>query len=130
MLTRGSDTPILPKYYPPPRPSEGRKGTESMAKVSAIVKNNRRREKALRQKAKRDELRKKAIDPNVSLEEQEAARMKLQAMPRNASLTRVVSRCQISGRPKAVYRKFMLSRIVLREMAHQGLIPGMKKASW
>jgi len=56
--------------------------------------------------------------------------MKLQAMPRNGSLTRVVSRCQISGRPKAVYRKFMLSRIVLREMAHMGLIPGMIKASW
>ncbi len=101
-----------------------------MAKVSAVVKNNRRREMALRHKAKRDELRKKAISPNSTPEEQEAARMKLQAMPRNGSLTRVVSRCQISGRPKAVYRKFMLSRIVLREMAHMGLIPGMIKASW
>lgn len=101
-----------------------------MAKISAVVKNNRRREKALRHKAKRDELRKKAINPNVSEEDREAARIKLQAMPRNGSLTRVVNRCQISGRPKAVYRKFMLSRIVLREMAHQGLIPGLKKASW
>lgn len=101
-----------------------------MAKVSKVVMNNRRREMALRHKAKREELRKKAIDPNVSREDQEAARIKLQAMPRDGSLTRVVSRCQISGRPKAVYRKFMLSRIVLREMAHQGLIPGMKKASW
>ena len=101
-----------------------------MAKVSAVVKNNRRREKALRHKAKRDDLRKKAIDPNLSPEERDTARMKLQAMPRSGSLTRVVSRCQISGRPKAVYRKFMLFRIVLREMAHQGLIPGLKKASW
>ena len=101
-----------------------------MAKVSKVVKNNRRREMALRHKPKRDELRKKAIDPNVSPEEQEAARIKLQAMPKDGSLTRVVSRCQISGRPKAVYRKFMLSRICLREMAHMGLIPGMKKASW
>jgi small subunit ribosomal protein S14 len=101
-----------------------------MAKLSSVVKNNRRREKALRHKAKRDELRKKAIDPSLSPEEQDAARVKLQAMPRSGSLTRVVNRCQISGRPKAVYRKFMLSRIVLREMAHQGLIPGMKKASW
>ena len=101
-----------------------------MAKVSAIVKNNRRRELALRHRAKRVELRKKAIDPNVTPEEQEAARKKLQGMPRNGSMTRVVNRCQISGRPKAVYRKFLLSRIVLREMAHQGLIPGMKKSSW
>lgn len=101
-----------------------------MAKVSAVVKNNRRREMGLRHKAKRDELRKQAINPNLSFEEREAARIKLQAMPRNGSLTRVNNRCQISGRPKAVYRKFMLSRIVLREMAHQGLIPGMKKASW
>jgi small subunit ribosomal protein S14 len=101
-----------------------------MAKVSKVVNNNRRREMALRHKAKREELRKKAIDPNVSPEDQEQARIKLQAMPRNGSLTRVVNRCQISGRPKAVYRKFMLSRIVLREMAHQGLIPGMKKGSW
>jgi len=101
-----------------------------MAKISAIVKNNRRREVALRHKAKRDTLRKQAIDPKLSFEEREAARIKLQAMPRNGSLTRVLNRCQISGRPKAVYLKFMLSRIVLREMAHEGLIPGMKKASW
>lgn len=101
-----------------------------MAKVSKIVKNNRRREMALRHKPKRDELRKKAINPALTPEERDAARRKLQAMPRDGSLTRVLNRCQISGRPKAVYRKFMLSRIVLREMAHQGLIPGMKKASF
>lgn len=101
-----------------------------MAKTSKIVKNNRRREQALRHRPKRKELREKAIDPNLSPEEREAARKKLQAMPRNGSMTRVVRRCQISGRPKAVYRKFLLSRIVLREMAHQGLIPGMRKASW
>ena len=101
-----------------------------MAKTSSIVKNNRRREKALRHMPKRKELRAKAINPALTDEEREAARKKLQSMPRNGSMTRVVNRCQISGRPKAVYRKFLLSRIVLREMAHQGLIPGMKKASW
>lgn len=101
-----------------------------MAKRSKVVMNNRRREMATRHKPKRDELRAKAIDPKLSYEEQEAARMKLQSMPRDGSFTRVVNRCQISGRPKAVYKKFMLSRIVLREMAHQGLIPGMKKASF
>lgn len=101
-----------------------------MAKTSSIVKNNRRRALALRHMAKRKDLRAKAIDPNASGEDREAARKRLQAMPRNGSMTRVVNRCQISGRPKAVYRKFLISRIVLRELAHQGLIPGMRKASW
>lgn len=101
-----------------------------MAKNSSVIKNNRRREMALRHREKRNELRKKAIDPNLTFEEQEAARKKLQAMPRNGSMTRVVNRCQITGRPKGVYKKFLLSRNSLREMAHQGLIPGMKKASW
>lgn len=101
-----------------------------MAKVSSVIKNNKRRELSMRHRALRAELRAKAIDPKVTPEEQEAARKKLQSLPRNGSMTRVVNRCQISGRPKAVYRKFLLSRIVLREMAHAGLIPGMKKASW
>jgi small subunit ribosomal protein S14 len=101
-----------------------------MAKTSAVVKNNRRKEMALRHRVKRKELREAAINPTLSPEEQEKARKKLQAMPRNGSMTRVVNRCQISGRPKAVYRKFLLSRLCLREMAHQGLIPGMRKASW
>lgn len=101
-----------------------------MAKTSSMVKNEKRREMAKRHAAKRKELRERAKDPNITVEEQEKARIKLQAMPRNGSYTRVVNRCQVSGRPKAVYRKFMLSRIVLREMAHQGQIPGMKKASW
>ena len=85
---------------------------------------------ALRHREKRAELRQKAIDPKLTFEEQEAARKKLQAMPRNGSMTRVVNRCQITGRPKGVYKKFLLSRNTMREMAHQGLIPGMKKASW
>lgn len=101
-----------------------------MAKVSKVVNNNRRREMALRHKAKRDELRKKAIDPNVSPEDQEAARIELQAMSATVHSLAWSTAARSQGRPKAVYRKFMLSRIVLREMAHQGLIPGMKKGSW
>jgi len=54
----------------------------------------------------------------------------LQALPRNSSLTRVHNRCQISGRPRAYYRKFGVSRLVLREMALHGIIPGVKKSSW
>jgi small subunit ribosomal protein S14 len=101
-----------------------------MAKTSSVVKNNRRRALALRHREKRALLRATAIDPKLSYEEQEAARKKLQAMPRNGSMTRVVNRCQLTGRPKGVYKKFLLSRLALREMAHKGYIPGMKKASW
>lgn len=78
----------------------------------------------------RAELRKKAIDPKLSDEERDSARRKLQALPRNGASCRIRNRCQITGRSRAVYRKFMISRIVLREYAHQGLIPGMTKASW
>jgi small subunit ribosomal protein S14 len=101
-----------------------------MAKTSSVVKNNRRRALALRHREKRALLRATAIDPKLSYEEQESARKKLQAMPRNGSMTRVVNRCQLTGRPKGVYKKFLLSRLALREMAHKGYIPGMKKASW
>jgi small subunit ribosomal protein S14 len=55
---------------------------------------------------------------------------KLQSLPRNGAKVRVLNRCQISGRPKAVYRKFKVSRMVLRELAHKGMVPGMRKASW
>jgi small subunit ribosomal protein S14 len=101
-----------------------------MAKTSSVVKNNRRKAMALRHRPKRKELREAAINPNLSHDERETARKKLQAMPRNGSMTRVVNRCQITGRPKAVYRKYLLSRMQFREMAHQGLIPGVRKASW
>ncbi len=82
------------------------------------------------QDAKRKELRGKLKDPNLDFEEKQAVMFQLQSMSRNGSKVRVLNRCLISGRPKAVYRKFRVSRIVLRELAHQGMVPGMRKASW
>ena len=101
-----------------------------MAKTSQVVRNEKRRKMAEKQKALRAELRKKSIDPNLSEEEREKARFKLQSLPRNGSATRVANRCLVTGRRHGVYRKFMVSRIVLRQMAHEGLIPGLRKSSW
>jgi small subunit ribosomal protein S14 len=101
-----------------------------MAKTSSIEKNLRR-ERMVKQYAPRRE-RLKDIANNESLppEERFRARLKLSELPRNSSSTRVRSRCLLSGRPRAVYRKFKLSRIALRDLASAGLIPGMTKSSW
>jgi small subunit ribosomal protein S14 len=56
--------------------------------------------------------------------------MKLQSLPRNGAKERIRNRCQLSGRSRGVYKKFMISRIVFREMAHKGLLPGVTKSSW
>lgn len=101
-----------------------------MAKKSAIARNKKRARMAANQEAKRAELRGKMKDPSLSYEEKQEVMFALQALPRNGARVRVLNRCQISGRPKAVYRKFKVSRIVLRELAHQGMVPGMRKASW
>jgi len=101
-----------------------------MSKVSSVQKN-KRREKLVKQYAeKRARLKAKAKDPSVPPEEQFAARLKLAEMPRNSSRTRVRNRCELTGRPRAFYRKFKLSRIALRELASTGQIPGMVKSSW
>jgi len=101
-----------------------------MAKLSSINKNERR--KALSQKygPYRTELRKKANNPNVPDEERDAARMKLAKLPRDTSPTRVITRCSLTGRPRGNFRKFGLSRMKFRELAHRGLLPGVTKASW
>lgn len=101
-----------------------------MAKTSQVVRNEKRKRMSANQKAIRAELRKKAIDPKLTDEEREQARFKLQALPRNGSATRIANRCLVTGRRRGVYRKFMVSRIVMRQMAHEGLIPGLKKSSW
>ena len=101
-----------------------------MAKTSAIQKN-KRRERMVKQYAnKRAALKAIAKDPSLSPEEQFAARLKLAEMPRNSSPTRVRNRCEMTGRPRAFYRKFKLSRITLRDLASSGQIPGMTKSSW
>jgi small subunit ribosomal protein S14 len=101
-----------------------------MARLSAIVKNKRREKLSKKFGPKAVELRKKAIDPKLTEEEREAARLKLQKIPRNGNPNRVRNRCELTGRPRAVYRDFKLCRNKFRELANNGLIPGVTKASW
>jgi len=101
-----------------------------MAKLSSINKNERR--KRLVKKYAGKYARLKAIADDESLDETERliARLKLAEVPRNANPTRVRNRCEITGRPRAYYRKFRLCRVQLRELANKGLIPGVTKSSW
>ncbi len=101
-----------------------------MAKTSAIEKNKRRAKLAKQFSAKRARLKAIAKDRSLSMEEQFTARMKLAELPRNSSPTRIRNRCEMTGRPRAYYRKFKLSRVTLRDMASNGQIPGMTKSSW
>jgi small subunit ribosomal protein S14 len=101
-----------------------------MAKVSSVAKNNRRKKMVVKGEAKRAELRKVISDSNASDEDRDLAMMKLQKMPRDTSRIRVRNRCEVTGRPRGVYRDFQLSRITFRQLAHRGMIPGVTKASW
>jgi small subunit ribosomal protein S14 len=101
-----------------------------MAKKSAIEKNKRRARLVQKYAQKRERLLALANDKSLPLEEQFAARLKLAELPRNSAKTRVRNRCEVSGRPRAYYRKFKMSRIALRELGSQGLVPGLTKSSW
>ena len=101
-----------------------------MAKKSSIEKNNRRRKLAARYHERRTKLRAIARDENVSLEERFQAQLKLAELPRNSSPNRIRNRCEITGRPRAYYRKLRMSRIALRQLGSAGLIPGLVKSSW
>lgn len=101
-----------------------------MAKLSSINKNERRRALAEKYGRYRTELRNKANNPNTPEEERAAARLKLAKLPRDTSPIRTTVRCSITGRPRGNYRKFGLSRMVFRQLAHKGLLPGVTKASW
>lgn len=101
-----------------------------MAKKSSVEKQKRRAEMVARNWEKRDELRKKSKNPHLDEEEREAARVALNKMPRDSSYTRLRNRCQLTGRPRGFLRKFQISRICFREMASNGLIPGVTKSSW
>src|ERR671917_1662387 len=101
-----------------------------MAKKSSIEKNNRRRRLTKLNSARRAELKAIARDKKVPLEERFAASLKLAELPRNSSSTRVRNRCEVTGRPRAFYRKLKMSRIALRELGGKGLIPGLVKSSW
>jgi small subunit ribosomal protein S14 len=101
-----------------------------LARKASIEKNNRRLEKAARYEAFRKELRRKAVDQSLSEDERAYARKRLQTLPRITSMTRVRNRCQVTGRPRGNYRKFGLCRSVFRQMALEGKLPGVTKASW
>jgi small subunit ribosomal protein S14 len=101
-----------------------------MAKKSSIEKNNRRRRLTAQFANKRAELKRVAKDQSVSLEERFQARLKLAELPRNSSRVRIRNRCELTGRPRGVYRKLRVSRIALRELGSSGMIPGLVKSSW
>ena len=101
-----------------------------MAKLSSINKNNKRIKLSEKFKKKRSELKKIIMNKKLTLEERFKAQQKLSNLPRNSSSTRIMNRCQITGRPHGVYRKLKISRIALRKLGLEGKIPGMTKSSW
>jgi small subunit ribosomal protein S14 len=101
-----------------------------MAKTSAVEKNRKRIRMVKKFAARRARLKAIASDQSLPAEERFAARLKLAEMPRNSAPTRIRNRCEVSGRPRAYYRKFKVSRIALRDLASNGHIPGMVKSSW
>lgn len=101
-----------------------------MAKKSMIEKNNRRRRMAKNKSATRSALKATIMDKDTSMEDRFEAVLKLAKMPRNSAKVRIRNRCELSGRPRAFYRKFKLSRVALRELASAGQIPGVIKSSW
>jgi small subunit ribosomal protein S14 len=101
-----------------------------MAKTSAVERNKKRAYMAERDKAKRAALKAVVMDRSLPVEDRFEATLKLAQLPRNGARNRIRLRCEITGRPRANYRKFKLSRIMLRDLANKGQIPGVVKASW
>lgn len=101
-----------------------------MAKTSMIERENKRLRTAKRYAAKRAALKATVLSTTASAEEKWEAQIKLQKLPRDASPTRQRKRCQITGRPHGVYRRFGMCRNKLREHAMKGDVPGLTKASW
>ena len=101
-----------------------------MAKLSKVVKNNKRKVTVAKYATKRAELKKIINNPKSSFEQVDGAVLGLQKMPRDASAARVRNRCSQTGRPRGFLRKFGVSRVALRELALRGQIPGVVKSSW
>ena len=101
-----------------------------MAKTSKVARQAQRLEMVARYAERRAELRKQSKDPKLSLEERMEARASLGALPRNSAAVRLKNRCKVTGRPKAYIRRLGISRYMLRELAHEGMLPGCRKASW
>jgi len=101
-----------------------------MSKLALINRNEKRKKLVAKFSKKREALQAIIDDPKASDETRFAARLKIQALPRNANKTRIRNRCALTGRPRGVYSKFGLGRNKLREFAMRGEIPGIVKASW
>ena len=101
-----------------------------MAKKSAVNRNERVKKLVKQHAAKRQALKAIANNESLPLEERFEARLKLAELPRNSAAVRIRNRCEITGRPRAYYRKLKMSRISLRELGSHGLIPGLVKSSW
>jgi small subunit ribosomal protein S14 len=101
-----------------------------MAKKSAVNRNERVKQLVKQHAAKRSALKAAANNESLPLEERFDARLKLAELPRNSSKTRIRNRCEVTGRPRAYYRKLKMSRIALRDLGSAGLIPGLVKSSW
>ena len=101
-----------------------------MAKKSSIEKNNRRRRLTKKYAGRRARLKAIVQDQSVAIEERFAATLKLSELPRNSAKNRIRNRCEVTGRPRAYYRKLKMSRIAMRDLGNKGLIPGLTKSSW
>ena len=101
-----------------------------MAKKSAVNRNEMVKRLVKLQAPKREALKAIANDESKPLEERFEARLKLAKLPRNGSATRIRNRCEVTGRPRAYYRKLKMSRVALRELGSHGQIPGLVKSSW
>ena len=101
-----------------------------MARKSSMESAKRIRKIVESKKATREKLKSVIMNRDLAPEERFTAQLRLAAMPRTSSATRIRNRCMITGRARGTYRKFNISRIMLREMAAEGLIPGVRKASW
>lgn len=101
-----------------------------MAKKSAVNRNEKVKLLVQRYAARREALKAIANDDSLPLEDRFEARLKLAELPRSSSKTRIRNRCEVTGRPRAYYRKLKMSRIALRELGSQGQIPGLVKSSW
>lgn len=101
-----------------------------MAKKSKIARQIQREKLVAKHQARRAELRKQSVDPKLSLEERMEARAALALLPRDSADCRLRNRCKITGRPRGYIRRIGISRNMVRELGHQGVLPGIRKASW
>ncbi len=101
-----------------------------MAKVSAVEKNERRRRMVKQAAKKRAALKAVIMSRDLPIEERFRATLRLAQMPRNSAKVRIRNRCEVTGRPRAYYRKLKMSRIALRELGNFGRVPGVVKSSW